>query len=126
MKKELFAALLLTALIGAAAFNLKCINMLTVQVVSELELSEQQLEAGDYGSAVGHLDAAYRLWENSYGYSHILIRHSEIDTSADCFFDLREMLLKKDSAGAKAAFMKLRYHLECIAHMERPTPGSIL
>ena len=126
MKKEFMAALLLAVLIGLSAYNLKCVNELTDQLLSYLEQAQLHSERGCFEEALEQLDSAFCHWENSYGYSHILIRHSEIDSTADCFFDLREILLEKDSAGAEAAFMKLRYHLECIAQMERPTPGSIL
>ena len=71
------------------------------------------------------LDKALKRWLEADRYTHIFIRHAEIDATADAFYELQSQLLSGEG-DSSAAYDKLRYHLESIRQMEHPSLGSIL
>ena len=71
------------------------------------------------------LEAALRVWRAGEGYSHVFLRHAEIDAVSDAFFALRQGLRAGDGIELGAAYDQLRYHLDCIASMEHVSPGSV-
>ena len=91
-----------------------------------LELARQAAEEGDASRALEELDPALERWLKADSYTHIFIRHSEIDSTADAFYELREVLLAEELEGCDAAYGKLRYHIISIQEMEHPRLGSIL
>lgn len=125
MKKEIFAALLMLLLIAGAALNVRHMDKLTGQVGACLERSEAAAQRGDFDAALNALEAGISLWEKEHSYTNIFIRHPELDDTYDTFYELKEIILQKDSEAFPAAFQKVQYHLDCINFMERPTIGSI-
>lgn len=126
MNREIAAALLLLLLAAGAWWNISAVDRLAGDMLSQLELSEQAAEAGDAAQALVGLDMALERWLRADSYTHIFIRHSEIDSTADAFYELRELLLSGELEGCDAAYGKLRYHIISIQEMEHPGLGSIL
>ena len=83
-------------------------------------------DIGDFDSAKIELDKGLRHWLNADGYTHIFLRHPEIDSTTDAFYELQELLLDGGGDGCAAAYDKLRYHLESIRSMEHISIGSVL
>ena len=125
MKRELGALILLLALFGAAAFNIRAAERLTDEIETHLGRSEKALLAGDRAYAETELEAALRIWRSAEHYTHIFIRHGEIDSASDAFFHLQQGLLAGDGKELSAAYDLLRYHLESIDRMEHISPGSV-
>ena len=125
MRREICAMLLLLALFGAAAFNIRAADRLTDEIETHLSLSEKALLAGDRAYAESELAAALRIWRAAEHYTHIFIRHGEIDSASDAFFQLRQGLLAGDGKELSAAYDLLRYHLESIDRMEHISLGSV-
>lgn len=126
MSREVAAALLLLLLIAGAWWNISSVDRLAGEMLEQLELSKQAAEDGDAAQALEDLDAALELWLRADSYTHIFIRHSEIDSTADAFYELREALLAEELDSCQAAYGKLRYHIISIREMEHPGLGSIL
>ena len=59
------------------------------------------------------------------GYTHIFIRHSEIDSTTDAFFELMSDVRSGDAESAAGSYEKLLAHLSSLYTMERVTLGSI-
>lgn len=125
MKREIAAVLLLAALFGASFWNNRRLDALTNEVKQHLALSEKALRADDRDRAEAELDAAARIWTAAAHYTHIFLRHPELDNVSDAFFALRQGLLAGDGLELGAAFDLLRYHLECIDSMEHVSLGSV-
>ena len=125
MKRELCALLLMLAMFGAAAWNIRRADRLTNEMAEHLELSEKALLSGDRSYAESELDAALRIWQNAEHYTHIFIRHAEIDSVSDAFFQLRQGLLAGDGKELSAAYDLLFYHVQSIDRMEHISPGSV-
>ncbi len=119
----LAAIILLTAL---SVYNLSSIDALTGDIGIALSKSQSAAEKLDFKGAREYLAEGLELWLNADEYTHIFLRHPEIDSTADAFYELQEVLYQEDITACAPAFNKLRYHLESISSMEHITLGSIL
>lgn len=70
-------------------------------------------------------EKAAQDWLGADGYTHIFIRHSEIDSTTDAFFELMSDVRSGDAQSASGAYEKLAAHLDSLYTMERVTLGSI-
>ena len=91
---------------------------------SDIEASREYADGKKYDKAAEALDRALSTWLSSEGYTHIFIRHSEIDSTTDAFYELKEALINEDP-GLGGAYDKLIYHIDSIEGMEQFTLGSI-
>lgn len=126
MKKEVIAGAVLALLIALSAWNIYSIDALTDGIGDSLRMSQALADIGDFDSAKIELDKGLRLWLNADDYTHIFLRHPEIDSTTDAFYELQELLLDGGGDGCAAAYDKLRYHLESIRSMEHISIGSVL
>ena len=126
MKKEIFALSLLALLFAASLFNIRYFDRLCLDLAHEINAPSEALEAGNKAAAQEHLDAALDTWLDADSYTHIFIRHPEIDSTADAFYELRQELESENSERCRSAYDKLLYHLESIRTMEHLRFGSIM
>ncbi len=125
MKREIGAALLLCLLLGLSLYNLHYYDALTDSVEAELSLSRSCADSGDFSGAREHAQQALGLWQDADAFTHIFIRHPEIDGLADAFYDLLQHLDEKNAEAAASAYERLNYHLDCVDEMEHPRLGSV-
>lgn len=126
MKREGWAFIFLLLLFTASIVNNRSLDKLTNKVLGELEISQKAAESGDFDSALKFLNSGLNRWLSSDGYTHIFLRHTEIDSTADAFYELSELLQSDDKQGFTAAYEKLIYHLVSIDDMEHLTIRSIM
>ncbi|MBR3293616.1 MAG: DUF4363 family protein [Oscillospiraceae bacterium] len=126
MTREIAAGLVLALLLAASLGNIAHLDKLIGQIEEDLLQSEAYAEAGDYDAALDALDQALQCWLAADGYTHVFIRHPEIDSSSDAFYELRQLLSERNAEGIPSAFQKLRYHLHSIDEMEHVRLGSVL
>ena len=107
MKKEVIAGAVLALLIALSAWNIYSIDALTDGIGDSLRMSQALADIGDCDSAKIELDKGLRLWLNADGYTHIFLRHPEIDSTADAFYDLQQVLMQEDITACAAAYSKL-------------------
>ena len=96
----------------------------TGELAGTVESSRAAFEDADYGRAEALLRGALSEWEGAEGYTHIFIRHSEIDATADAFCAALGSVAARD-ASAAGDYEALIYRLRGLYGMERLTPGSI-
>ena len=121
-KREYIAIAVLILLVALSVWNLKSIDALTGDIGIALSKSQSAAEKLDFKAARGYLDR----WLSADSYTHIFLRHPEIDSTADAFYELQQVLMQEDVTACAAAFDKLRYHLNSIDGMEHLSFGSIL
>lgn len=124
-KRESAAVFVLAVMLLLSLWNLRKIDSLTDSILVLLSKSQTSAESLESKAAMKTLNSALELWLKSDRYTHIFIRHSEIDSTTDAFYELKESLMGDDPISARAAYEKLRYHLESIDEMEHPSLGSI-
>ena len=125
MKKAIFALGLLIGLTLLSLWNLRHLEGLTDELSRSIVTVRQHCREGDFVAAGETLDAALERWLGSDGYTHIFIRHSEIDAASDIFYDLRGDILAGDSESAEADAENLLYHLQSIRSMEQVSIKSV-
>ena len=126
MKKEIFALSLFLLLFAASLFNIRYFDRLCLDIAGEVKASSEALQRGGRAAAREHLDRALQTWLEAENYTHIFIRHPEIDSTADAFYELGQELESADGESCRAAYDKLLYHLESIRTMEHLRFGSIM
>ena len=126
MKKTIAAAILLALLSGAAAWNIAHIDALTGSLTALADESLAYCRAEDYDAAEKTLRQAIDLWYGAENYTHIMIRHSEVDSATDAFYAALETILTRDADAAESAIECLKAHLRSIASMEHVSIKSVL
>ncbi len=125
MKKELAALALLLALIVGSLVNISYLQRFAGKLGDQVSLSRSALALGDRENAERMLRDAIDAWLHADGYTHIFIRHSEIDSTTDAFFDLLSQVGAGDPGSAQGAYEKVTAHLQSLVGMEKLTLGSI-
>ena len=126
MRRELLAAALLALLVLGAGWNIRVVDRLTADIMECLDRSEASALEGHQERSKEALEQGLDLWLEADSYTHIFIRHSEIDSTTDAFYEALEELSDNDCEATSAAFEKLRYHLRSLNTMEHVSLGSIL
>lgn len=125
MKRELGAMALLMALVLVALWNMRRADFLVGQIDMNLVRAEHALESGDFDRALSAVDYGLSLWNSARGYTSVFLRHADVDSVADAFHDLRELLMQRSADAAPAGFARLRYHLGTTDRMEHLSLGSV-
>ena len=124
MKKELFAAITILSLLAGAVYNIFQIKALSKSVSNHLDVAIQACAVNDFQVAESELSNALNIWLKADGYTHIFIRHSEIDSATDAFFEAISELNTK-SPSSISAISKIKYHIDSIYTMEKITLKSV-
>jgi len=125
MKKELASILLLVLLFAGSVFNIYYVDSLTRDIEEHIDQSQSLAQKQDYESAIMYHNHALERWLSADSYTHIFLRHTEIDLATDAFYELLNNLKEPEEKAVSAAYAKLKYHLESIRTMEHITLGSI-
>lgn len=126
MRREHAAMLILAAIIFGAWVNLRYMDSLTGRIEAKLELSQRAAEQGSTDISERALLDALDIWLSADGYTHIFIRHSEIDAISDAFYELYDTLLSGEADALTPAYAKLIYHLESVKDIEHLSLRSLL
>lgn len=125
MKREFWAGLLLLTLLAGSALNVRVTERIIATVELSLSRAERAIDRDDCALALKALDDARTVWQGSRSYAHVFLRHADVDSANDAFYELEGYLRQGDRDGASAALARLRYHLEMIEYMEKLSPGSV-
>ena len=126
MKKEWFALLLLIAIIFGAALNLRFLRSFTEELEQDVADAADAGEREDWETAETIASASMEYWTGADKYTHVFIRHGEIDAVTDGFCSLLGAIRSQDHGSLYSAQIALRSRLLGLYEMERLKPGSIL
>lgn len=126
MSREKGAAALLIALIILSGWNIIKAGRLCRDIEERLDVCAQATEHARLEEAELAAEEALGIWLDAESYSHIFIRHPEIDSCSDVFYELLDSIASQETQSIGRNIQKLRYHIRSIASMERLSPGSIL
>jgi len=124
--REILALLLIFLLVAGALWNVHTVENLSDNIQNSLREAEKLLLSGSREAAGQAVDHALETWKRAESYTHIFIRHPEIDSCTDIFYELKEAMASAENAQIQAISGKLRSHLQSIADMEKPKIGNIL
>ena len=126
MKKEWFALLLLSGVILGSILNLRFLRGFTAELEDQVTDACTAAEGGNWAQAEEQAAEAMARWTGSDKYTHIFIRHGEIDAVTDAFCTFIGAIRSRNPDSLYSARLALSAHLAGIYEMERLTPGSIL
>ena len=124
--REILAAALILLLLIISAWNIHRADTLGEKILLQLSQAESAALSDDWTGSAQYFEKALGLWEQAEAYSHIFIRHPEIDSCSDAFYDMEQSILSEDTGDMQAALHKLRHHILSIAGMEKIRIGNIL
>lgn len=125
MKKELCAAITLSLLIAAAIGNLIHLENLMEKITNHINYSLLYCSLEDYSAAHTETSKAFQVWKNAENYTHIMIRHSDIDSINDIFFDILSALQNREKFEGEYLLKKLQHRTDSIINMESISLDSI-
>lgn len=125
MKKEIVAALLLLLIFSGVLVNIRINERIVSSLINEVDMSYENLKNGNKDKAMQQLDTAIEHWLNLDGYTHIFIRHSEINSTTDAFYGFRSDVGSGDADAANGSYGLLKETLLSLMTMEQISLGSV-
>lgn len=80
---------------------------------------------GDTEKAKELLSSACSDWLKLDGYTHVFLKHTEIDTTTDAFFEMLSDISEGNTKAASGSLRKLKAHLDSLISAEQICFGSI-
>ncbi|HHU05694.1 MAG TPA: DUF4363 family protein [Clostridiales bacterium] len=125
MKKEIITGIIFLLIFALTLVNTHILEKLTSELLDLIEQSRSYAEKGDWENAINKALEAEQRWNKADPYTHIVVRHSEIDSTTDAFYELLKALYSEEIGNAKGAYMAVTAHLVSIQGMDKVTLGSI-
>lgn len=125
MKKEIISFLLLVLLFLGSLYNIHVMDNMVQTLESGVQASYNAAKENDYEKASKLIDKTVTDWLSRDGYTHIFIRHTEIDSATDAFFEYISDISAEDIDNAEGSFGMLMAHLDSLKTMEHISFGSI-
>ena len=125
MKKEIISALLLLLIFSGVLVNIRINERIVSSLINEIDMSYENLKNGNTDKAMQQLDTAIEHWLNLDGYTHIFIRHSEINSTTDAFYGFRSDVGSGDADAANGSYGLLKETLLSLMTMEQISLGSV-
>ena len=125
MRREFFALLLLAVLITLSLWNIHTVDKLTEDILALIDRAESAALKGDKAIAQVQFEKALKSWLGAKSYTHIFIRHAEIDSCTDAFYEAYGTICSGSFEELSPSLEMLRYHLQSISGMEQISIGNI-
>lgn len=124
MKKMYLGILILAVLLCASMYNVHYLDKKIDRLLVYVDTAGELAGRNDFDGACALLREAISCWDGMDSYTNVFIRHTEIDSAYDAFY---ECLGCMQSGGEdyRASLEKLREHLVGIVDMEHVSLGSI-
>lgn len=125
MKRELVAVSLILIIFALSLVNIRYVESRTDMLTNDVEAAEKLFINGDTDAAISLVKESLDNWLSWEPYTHIMLRHSEVDLVTDAYYELLSKLQSEEEV-PEAAYRRLKEQLRSISAMERITIGSIL
>lgn len=124
MKKEIIAVISLILLFIGAACNILQIRKISNSMSDHIQNAAHACNTNQFDVGEQLLNNALTLWLNNDNYTHIFIRHSEVDATTDAIYDAISAVRDK-SQSSIYEISKIQYHIDSIYAMEKITFKSV-
>lgn len=125
MIKEILAGALLVALLVLSMINVGAVERLSDRMTNHINSALGYARLEQWDEAAKSAEAAAKLWREKDSYTHIFLRHSEIDSATDALYELLKAIYAQEYGTTKGAAYLARSHFESIKSMEQIRFGSI-
>ena len=125
MKKEIFVGAFLILMLAAAFVNIHFLNKLTGDIIVLIEQAEEAVLAENWRAAEENAEAAANLWDASDTYTHLVLRHPEIESATDALYGLLEQIYAQQGGAALGKALAAKARIQSLALIEEIRFGSI-
>ncbi len=125
MKKELVALALLLLILAGNVWNQNRLETLASGLDALVAEAYDSARSGRWQRAAEAAQEAEKRWTDADPYTHIFIRHTDIDALTAAFCDYRGALAGRDEGDILAAYLRLTAGLRSLLAMEKLSAGSI-
>lgn len=125
MIREIFAYILLAAILIGSLFNVRYMEKTFGKLEDEAERAFSCAESGDTETATEIMSKVCEKWLALDSYTHVFLKHTEIDSTTDAFFELLSDISEENTDSAEGSLRKLEAHLDSLTSAERLYFGSI-
>lgn len=126
MKKEGLAITIILFVILGSVLNLRYLKSLIHELDAQTNEAVSEAEAENWTTSEALASDVMMQWMKMDKYTHIFIRHGEIDAVTDAFCSLLGAIKSRETSDIFMAQLTLHSRLNELVEMERVTPGSIL
>ena len=126
MKKEGLAITIILFVILGSVLNLRYLTSLIHELDAQTNKAVSEAEAENWTTSEALASDVMMQWMKMDKYTHIFIRHGEIDAVTDAFCSLLGAIKSRETSDIFMAQLTLHSRLNELVEMERVTPGSIL
>jgi TRAP-type C4-dicarboxylate transport system substrate-binding protein len=123
--KEILVGCFLILMLTVAVINIRCLTRLTSRVTELIEEAEMLASQENWSKAAEKAEEATRYWKNSDAYTHLVLRHSELESATDAIYDFLEQIYAREKGGAKGAAEAAKARMKSISSIEQIRLGSI-
>ena len=125
MKKELVALLLLILILAGNIWNQRRLDRLTAGLDRLTEKAFASARDGRWQEAEEAAGQAAQEWTEAGNYTHIFIRHTDIDALTAAFCDYRGAIAGRETGEIYAVYLRLNTGIRSLQSMEKLSAGSI-
>lgn len=126
MKKEGLAITIILFVILGSVLNLRYLTSLIHELDAQTNEAVSEAEAENWTISEALASDVMMQWMKMDKYTHVFIRHGEIDAVTDAFCSLLGAIKSRETSDIFMAQLTLHSRLNELVEMERVTPGSIL
>ncbi len=126
MKKEGLAITIILFVILGSVLNLRYLTSLIHELDAQTNEAVSEAEEENWTTSEALASDVMMQWMKMDKYTHVFIRHGEIDAVTDAFCSLLGAIKSRDTSDIFMAQLTLHSRLNELVEMERVTPGSIL
>ena len=113
MKKEITAVCLLALILILSLLNIRLMGTRMNALISDVEAAEKLSASGEPQQAAETVQGSLKTWESWENYTHIMLRHSEIEMITQAYYEL----LAELQEGKAPAHAKFSWLLSLLADM---------
>ena len=125
MKKEIVAVVLLLLILAGNIWNRQRLDKVIEELNSLTEEAYAFSKETDWTEAEDYARSAEEAWLSAHNYTHIFIRHSDVDTLTAALCDYHGAIVGRDDGDILASYLRLSASLHCLQYMETLSVGSI-
>lgn len=125
MKKEIIVTCFLILILAAAFINIHYLDKLTEDVAVCINDAVSLASDEKWRDAEIKAEEAVKLWLNSDTYTHIVLRHAEIESATDLIYGFIQEVYAKETGAAIGAAQAAVERLKSIASIEHVKFGSV-
>ena len=125
MKKEIVAIVLLLLILAGNIWNRQQLNKLINDLSVLTEEAYSSAQSADWRASEAAARNAEETWTGARAYTHIFIRHTDVDALTSSLCAYRGAISGRDDGDILASYLCLKAGLSCLRDMEALRVGSV-